>query len=287
MPSFTPQTPLQHVSVDSLDVRYIELNPTAKKTLLMVHGFRGNSGGLLQIANLLPYRILIPDLPGHGETPPMQHQHDVDGFAQFIRHFMQALNLKKIDLLGHSFGALIAAKVVVDSSQGIEKLILVNPVSESNKQLAALGIFYYRLGLGLPEKVGHRLLSSRLINRLNSHLMMKTTDKVLRKAIYQHHLSDLDLPYYRSVISEAVDSALSKDVLGFASAIDLPTLLIAGELDDLAPLPSQKRLHAMIPGSKLSVIAGVGHLTHLETPAEVAEVIEHYLATDASLEVSA
>jgi pimeloyl-ACP methyl ester carboxylesterase len=246
----------------------------------MVHGFRGNHVGLLGIAKQLSdYKIIIPDLPGCGDTPPLPASggHSIDGYAGWVRQFSAALDLKRFVLMGHSFGALIAAKMAADDASGIEQLVLVNPVSTSSRQLALIGLAYYRLGLGLPEPLGRRLLWSRTLNRLQSWLMMKTADPQLRRQIYAHHLNDLAVPYRRPVVAEASQSVLRKTVLTYAGLITVPTLLIGGERDDLAPLPAQRQLQQLIRGAQLVTIPGVGHLTHLEKPAEVAAIITTYL----------
>jgi pimeloyl-ACP methyl ester carboxylesterase len=277
----TPTT--QTVSVDGVSVAYEVLNANAPKTLLMVHGFRGNRGGLLRIAKLIPdYRIIIPDLPGHGTTPAMQPTHDVAGYAAWVRRFISALELDHFIVLGHSFGALVASRLVADSPKGIERLILVNPVSESNKRLASIGLAFYAVGFALPEAFGQALLNSKAGSYVMSYLMMRTKQASLRSEIYAHHLHDLDHPLSRRVLKEAVASATKGEVLSYASAITLPTLIIAGELDELAPLPKQHQLQNLIHGSQLEIIPGVGHLTHLETPDQVAQLILSYLTTPLS-----
>jgi pimeloyl-ACP methyl ester carboxylesterase len=65
--------------------------------------------------------------------------------------------------------------------------------------------------------------------------------------------------------------------MDFAASFKLPTLLIAGEKDLIAPLANQLKLQGMIPGSKLEVMAGVGHLTHYESAAQVAVAIDEFL----------
>lgn len=62
-----------------------------------------------------------------------------------------------------------------------------------------------------------------------------------------------------------------------ADRITLPTLLIAGSTDEVAPLPAQEKLQDVLPDSRLVVIDGVGHLIHYETPQAAAHSIELFL----------
>lgn len=266
--------------LSDLELPYVELNPTIKTTILMVHGFRGNHAGLLKIAEQLSgYRIIIPDLPGHGAAAPMsERRHDIAGFAAVMREFVNSLGLNDFILFGHSFGALVAGRMAADDRAGIRCLVLVNPVSESNKRLAWLGEWYYRLGLLLPPPLGRWWLTSRSINLFQSRLMTKTRDTRIRAEIIQHHLADLRLPFYSRVIAEAVKSVIRQE--GFrASEIAVPTLIIGGAQDDLAPVVTSDRLKRLIPGARLAIIPGVGHLTHLEQPAVVARLTTEFIKT--------
>jgi pimeloyl-ACP methyl ester carboxylesterase len=58
----------------------------------------------------------------------------------------------------------------------------------------------------------------------------------------------------------------------------VPTLLIAGELDQAAPLRTMQRMAEAIPGARLEVIPGAGHLVHLERPAAFRAALLPFLS---------
>jgi pimeloyl-ACP methyl ester carboxylesterase len=267
------------VVIDGIPTHYYVMNPRGKRTILLVHGFTGDHAGLAQIAqHWHDYKIITPDLPGHGKTPPMDNdRHTIEGYGRWVRRFMNALDLEPLILIGHSFGASVAARTAADSPQGIEQLILINPVTESSRGFAFVARAYFGVGLGMPEGLGRRWFKSRTASRVKSWLMMTTRDPQLRAAIYRHHLNDLEFPYYRKVVADVTASVVGKNVLVCAPTIAVPTLLIGGDQDDLAPLAAQRRLNQLIPRSQLVIIAGVGHLTHLEKSAEVAAMVQEYL----------
>jgi pimeloyl-ACP methyl ester carboxylesterase len=82
-----------------------------------------------------------------------------------------------------------------------------------------------------------------------------------------------------AMLYEAYLGSLSGTVTDRAPHITVPTLLIAGDKDDLAPPVTQKRLVQQLPGAELVVIDNVGHLIHYETPSEAAEAIDSFIAT--------
>jgi pimeloyl-ACP methyl ester carboxylesterase len=60
--------------------------------------------------------------------------------------------------------------------------------------------------------------------------------------------------------------------------VTVPTLMIAGAVDRIAPLDGQKRTVQLFPNGRLVVVDGVGHLAHYETPGLVADAIRGFLA---------
>lgn len=249
-----------------------------KGTLLFIHGFRGDHHGLSASAGaLVDYDVLIPDLPGYGKTLELE-LHDLDSYGIWLRELVTELGPDLV-ILGHSFGSLVVSKAV---SQGLEAkaIVLQNPIttrSNQQKDLAnrlARGFYAMAISLG---RAGSAFLRSWVVVRVMSVAMATSKSPKLRGWIHaQHHRH---FSTYRSdrVAHEGFAAASSSSVLDFASSFKLPTLLIAGEKDLIAPLANQIKLQGMIPGSKLEVMKGVGHLTHYEAAAEVAIAIDKFL----------
>ncbi|MCE3294000.1 MAG: hydrolase, partial [Arthrobacter sp.] len=78
------------------------------RTILVIHGFRGDHHGLLRVADHLPdMRLIMPDLPGFGSSGAfVDGEHSVSRYGRFIKDFLDALGLgPDTVLLGHSFGS--------------------------------------------------------------------------------------------------------------------------------------------------------------------------------------
>src|SRR5690606_31255495 len=112
-------------------VHYWVYNPTGKQTIVMIHGFRGDRHGLEDIVAELPkkYRVIVPDLPGFGESPELPDKHDIESYTKFLHDFIAKVTDQPPVLLGHSFGSIITAHYAAQQSQAITKLILVNPIA--------------------------------------------------------------------------------------------------------------------------------------------------------------
>ncbi len=255
------------------------------RTMLVIHGFRGDHHGLLRVADLLPdMRIIMPDLPGFGSSAAFADgDHSVAHYGRFITGFMAELGLgPETVLLGHSFGSIIAAHFVAANPGTVTPLILVNPIAAPALEgpkgvMTRLAVLYYRLAARLPRRAGLALLRSPLIVRIMSEAMAKTRDPGLRGFIHGQHHAYFSAFADRDSLLESFTASVSGNVTEVAARLTLPVLLIAGEKDEIAALPDQHTLLAQLPDGELKVIPGVGHLIHYETPEPAAHHIRSFL----------
>ncbi|WP_033372775.1 alpha/beta fold hydrolase [Glaciibacter superstes] len=255
--------------------------------VVMVHGFRGDHHGLEPVvAQLAGMRIISPDLPGFGDSEPLDGvRHDIDGYSRWLSAFVQELNLSgRVVILGHSFGSIVVAASVA-AGLDADDVILVNPIaapalSGARGILTRLAIFYYWAGAKLPERLGFALLRNRLIVRAMSVTMAKTRDRSLRRWIHDQHDRYFSAFSDRRVVLEAFRASVGNDVSEFAAGVLPRTLLIAAENDDITPIAAQHRLQTQFPDATLRVIPDVGHLIHYEKPQEAAAAIRAFLDSE-------
>jgi pimeloyl-ACP methyl ester carboxylesterase len=234
-------------------------------------------------------RLIMPDLPGFGGSGAfVEGEHSVRRYGQFIKDFMDALDLgPETVLLGHSFGSIIAAHFVAGHPDAVRPLILINPIAapalEGPKGLMTrLAVFYYWLSARLPRALGLRLLRSRLIVRVMSAAMAKTKDPDLLRFIHGQHHAYFSAFANRESLLESFTASVGSNVTEVAHKLRLPVLLVAGEKDEIALLRDQHTLARALPDGRLEVIPGVGHLIHYETPEPAANFIRSFLKDHAA-----
>lgn len=256
---------------------------TGARTLVLVHGFRGDHHGLALIADALTeFRVLIPDLPGFGASSEWPTPgRTIEDFGRWLRAFRAATDTSDAMVVGHSFGTVVVANAVRDL--GVAPVVLINPISRlaldgPRRLLLGVSNLWYRIAGELPGPIGNAVLSAPVVVRLMSIVLAKTTDPALRRWIHDQHAHYFSrYASLRSVV-DAYAISTSTTVADYASAIPARVLLIATDLDDVTSLDAQVSVREQFPDAELVVLEGVGHLTHYERPIEVATAIRDFVA---------
>lgn len=260
-------------------------------TIVAVHGYRGDHHGLEPVVAQLPeLRVLMPDLPGFGGSAAFAGRHTVEAYADWLIAFLAEVDPDgRATVLGHSFGSIVVA-AALDRGLAPAGVVLVNPIAAPalagpKGVLSRITLAYYRAAGAAPTAVGNALLSSPLIVRFMSVAMATTRDRALRRWIHAEH--DRYFSEYASPTSvvEGFEASIGDHVHAHVAAIPPNTLLIGASADQITSLRDLHALHDAIPGSRLVVIDGVGHLIHYEKPAEAAEAIRRFLAADGQADV--
>ena len=252
------------------------------ETIVMIHGYRGNHRGLEAIVGGLgDYRVVVPDLPGFGESSELSSVHSLDAYANWLEQFLSELGLiSTANLVGHSFGTLVVGRYA--SSRDCKSIVLINPVSGPALSgprafLTRITSAFYHLSNLLPEPIGGWLLRSPIAVMVMSTVMAKTNDRKLRNWIHKQHLSNFSDFATVRVASEGYDASISSDLSVMAPSITTPVLIVAAELDDITAIEIQREVVKLYPRAKLVEIKNVGHLVHYEAHDQAANFIRAFI----------
>ncbi len=258
------------------------------RTLVFVHGFRGDHHGFEAIVALLPeFHSIVPDLPGFGASEPFSARepakHDVDGYAGWLHDFVTALELPSRPIvIGHSFGSIIVAAAIARGMHPA-RAILINPIAALTRSgprtiMTWLISFYHWIASVLPNRLGVAFLRNRLIIRIMSEMMATTRHPEIRSWIHKQHEKYFGVFANRVVVRQAFRALNANDVAHFAYRVPSRTLLIAAEKDGVTTVREQKQLTTLFSSATLRIIPRVGHLVHYEAPAETANLISQFAA---------
>lgn len=245
----------------------------------MLHGLRGTHQGLRAIADILTqnaYHTITPDLPGSGDSAPLEDQ-TLRGYVEWLHRFIEAQQLsEKPVLIGHSMGSVIASHHALQYPDDTgRELILMSPVfrSPAEQELST------RLNSGmdtlihiLPENIRTDLLNSKAVSYGVSRYL--TADRSQQKKIdrlhaeYSGHFASAD-----SFLSDARIAQCAQAVIPEGKDV----LLIMGKKDRLISAKFVQEV-ADMTHTKLVLIPNAGHLINYEQPAKAAHAIMEYLS---------
>lgn len=215
------------------------------------------------------YRLITPDLPGFGQSPP----HDgltMDALADAVAGLLDELRLAEPVVLGGcSMGGYVALAFARKYPQRLRGLLLndTKPEPDDAAGKAARDKMIADAGNLTGEKVFEGLLPKQLSDSTRQD-RPEVVAEARRIAAAQ--------PMAAIVAAQRAmrDRPDARPVLG---SIRVPTLVVVGEHDPITPPAGAKAMAAAIPGSALHVIPTAAHLPNLETPIEFNAIVRSWL----------
>jgi pimeloyl-ACP methyl ester carboxylesterase len=253
--------------------------------LLLIHGMAGSSATWEAITPQLSkkYRVIAPDLLGHGKSAKPRGDYSLGAFAVWLRDLLDELKVERATVVGQSLGGGIAMQFAYQHREYCERLALIGSgglgpdLSPMLRILSAPGTEFV-LPLVAPQTV------LNLGNKLGSWLTSAGIQAPRAGQMWQAYSSLSDSPTRRAflrTLRSVVDhrgqavSALNKLHL----TADLPTVLIWGDHDRIIPVAHAYAAHEALMGSRLEVLEGVGHFPHVEAPTAVADILESFISS--------
>ncbi len=246
-------------------------------TVLMLHGI---GGGHLAFAPQvetfasLGYRAVAWNMPGYGHSAPIE-PYNFKGLAQSCIALIESLNCGHVTLVGHSMGGMIAQEVVARRPELVDKLVLsgTSPSfgkSDGNWQRDFIASRTAPLDAGKTMAELAQMLVPQLVG-----------SQALPEGVQlaRHCMSQIPASTYR----RALEALVTFDRRADLARISVPTLVIAGSEDKVAPPAVMKKMADAIAGSTYIELRGAGHLANLEKPDDFDGLVLNFLALPRAL----
>ncbi|MEW6274902.1 MAG: alpha/beta hydrolase [Bacillota bacterium] len=232
---------------------------TSPTAVIYIHG----SGGTGYVwKNQLQIRVpgfcqAAVDLPGHGRSEGAGAG-SIEEYRDFMRDFAAAVFGAPVVLAGHSMGGAVAMSCALAYPEYLKGLILV--------------------GTGARLRVAPAVLEAAQDDQKSAALLSyayspKTPRAVVREAEKEYFLTPAQVRHRDFLACDRFD------VMDRVKEIRVPTLVVCGEDDVLTPVKYSRYLEANIPGARLAVIPGAGHMVMWEQPEPVNGAITEFLRT--------
>jgi pimeloyl-ACP methyl ester carboxylesterase len=258
-------------------VAYWERNPNWPLTIVMLHGFRGNHKGLTDMVQHFPgYRLILPDLPGYGESEALDVPHTLTNYARWLDEFVAVLGLEDWASWSHSYSGSIA---LIQAAKGKHKPVAVLSVSLAavRRGLPSLvSTFYYWIGQFMSAGMRRRWIASRRVDRATGRWLFLTVTTKRRRELMKRGQRNLPL-MNAQVVTEEYMSALSTNLGWYAARVKQPVMIIAGAKDVIVPVRRLEKLVSKMPHGELVVMEDQGHLAPIERPGATATITKRFL----------
>ncbi len=249
----------------SIEVREAGAGPC----VILLHGYPLDGAMWSGVARGLAtrFRVLKPDLPGHGENPAAAPDH-LDGHADFVEAIVRELPAP-VGLAGFSMGGYVSLALLRRGATALRALALVDTRAEADDDE---GRKKRDDAIAVARSGGATKIADAMVPKLLSEASLGSRDLTerLRRIILRQKPETI-----------AADLAAMRDrpdAAALLAQIRIPTAVLVGELDALTPPALSERMADAIPGARLVKIPGAGHLTPMERPGAVAAALGDFFA---------
>lgn len=263
------------VDVQGERIAWREATPVAPDweldTLVLLHGLGGSrvSWGPQLAALGTVARVVAWDLPGYGASPPLEVPMTFAALADAVAGLCDELSVDRVHLAGISFGGMIAQYVAALHPSRLSTLTLL--ATSPKFGLDGTGAAEWRQARLAPLDAGEQpadfaaaVLAGLVATELPPEAM----------AAQREGMSRITAPALR----RAIECLLTHDSRMLLPSLTTPTVCMVGERDEETPVAYARAVVDLIPGARLVVVPGAGHLLHVEAPAAVNEVLGAQLA---------
>jgi 3-oxoadipate enol-lactonase len=261
--------PSQRIKSGDAEIVYWTLGDGSPVVLL--HPFPVNHEFWLPVADVLAtrYRIVLPDLRGHGESGVGDGPATMEKHATDIAHVMDDANVGRAPLVGVSIGGYA----------------LFEFWRKHRGRVAALGLFNTKAPADGPEARAARLQAANdVVERGTEPFFESMVPKLMAKTTREMRpdLVDGALRMMRKMSPEDVAQvqrgmAARPDSIETLKTINIPTLLVTGDEDQMTGVNEAELMRQHIPGSQLRVIPKAGHYSPWEQPQDAASILRQFL----------
>lgn len=261
------------------------------EAILLLHGMAGSSETWRSVIRPLSrkYRVIAPDLLGHGRSAKPRSDYSLGAFAVLLRDLLDELGVARATIVGHSLGGDVALQFVYQHPDYCERLVLIGSgglgpdVGWTLRLLSAPGA-----ELIMPIIAPPQVLSAG--EKVRSWFAKMGIESPRGAEIWSAYSSFSDaetrqafLRTLRSVVDYRGQAVSALNRLNVRA--DMPIMAIWGEQDAMIPVQHAYAALEARPDARIEVMPGVGHFPQVERPTEVVDLIDDFITSQRAAEI--
>jgi non-heme chloroperoxidase len=248
-------------------LRYAEQGHLAGHPIILLHGYTDSWFSFSQVLPALAttYHVYALDQRGHGDSTRPEHGYTMPDFAADVVAFLDAQDLPRATLVGHSMGSFIAQQVALAAPDRVARLVLVgSAASPRNAGMLELAQAIDALGDPVPAEFVRDFQVSTTYQPQPDEFL----DRVIAESL------KLPAPVWRMALA----GLLAAHSTSRLDQIHVPTLVLWGDQDTVFSQADQDALMAGLRDATLKVYLETGHALHWERPTQFVRDLEDFIA---------
>jgi 2-hydroxy-6-oxonona-2,4-dienedioate hydrolase len=255
------------INIDENKIRYLETG-NSDNTLVLIHGLGASAERWEYVIPHFQnkYRVIVPDLIGFGYSDKPLVDYTTEFFSEFLKKFLDKLEISKPVIIGSSLGGQITAEYTINNNDSVQKLVLVSPSGVMKHSTPALDA-YVMAALYPDEQVAK-----------NAFEMMSGASKNINPKIVEGFVKRMQLPNAKMAFMSTLLGLKNSQILTEKlSSINVPTMVIWGELDPVIPVKYADSIVSTIRDCRFYRMDGCGHTPYVESPEAFVKVVKEFL----------
>jgi pimeloyl-ACP methyl ester carboxylesterase len=268
-----------------LELAYIEEGEKNKNVLLFIHGLANYANvwhfNIDELKN--NFRCIALDLAGCGESSHGDFPHSIEFHVELIQSFSQALKIKKVHLIGHSFGGQIACMLALRNESLVNSLSLIAPSGFERYTSSEAWMVKSAMQMGQWLDMDESHLSQMI---KSSFYKQSSITKMLIEDLCSI-IEKNNRTYYQKMIDRSMFSMMNTKTFEQLPEINQPCLVIFGAQDELIPNhllhPAEstrsiaEKGTQQLKNAQLEMIPQAGHFVFIEKAKEVNNALLNFL----------
>lgn len=266
------------VEIEGIRLHWAEAGEASSvPPVVLVHGLSNSCRSWSQVAPLLAAdrRVLMPDLPGHGQSERPNADYALHWYARVMARWLDVVGIEQADVVGHSFGGGVAQMLLLECPGRLRRLVLV----------AAGGLgkgvgWWLRLASlpGVVEYLGQPFMAFGTRLALSSDRDGVTRDDILELSRLNAQ-SGSARAFARSVRDVIDWRGQRRNFHERAHEIKTlpPILVLWGDRDTLIPIEQGQAFAESLDGVVFKTFKGAGHYLHNEQPEAFVRALREFL----------
>jgi pimeloyl-[acyl-carrier protein] methyl ester esterase len=239
------------------------------RPLVLLHGWAMSAAAFQELAGLLAvnFRVLVPDLPGHGKSSPAD-KNDLAGLTDVLTDWLSSHIVEPCVLVGWSLGGMLALQIANEGKLPVERLALIGSTPKftvgDDWSFGLPATQVRAMARNLKRQFETTLSEFFSLTFVGEKISIERLRTIRNFAVRASSVPDQEVAF------ELLYMLAEQDQRDILCDIHIPAMVLHGELDRISPVGAGRAMAAMLPLGEFVPFAGIGHAPFLSKPHDVA-----------------